>query len=100
MYVEQRTYTLTPGGAAEYLRVYRELGQAVLESHLGPAMGCFIREIGELNQLVYLWRFASLDERAHRRKALMSDPVFAEFRRQIRHLVVRQENTILVNALL
>jgi hypothetical protein len=30
----------------------------------------------------------------------MSDPVFAEFRRQIRHLVVRQENTILVNALL
>lgn len=99
MYVEQRIYTLVPGGTAEYLRLYREAGRAVQEGHLGRMLGCYTREVGELNQLVYLWPFASLDERARRRAALMADADFAAFRKQVRHLVLRQENTILADAL-
>lgn len=99
MYVEQRIYTLAPGGAAEYLRIYRACGRSVQEGHLGTMLGCYTREVGELNQLVYLWPFASLDERARRRAALMADTDFAAFRKQVRHLVLRQENTILVDAL-
>ena len=99
MYVEQRTYTLVPGGTAEYVRIYQEQGQPVQEKHLGSMLGCFTREVGELNQLVYLWPFSSLDERARRRAALMADADFAAFRKQIRHLVIRQENTLLINAL-
>lgn len=99
MYVEQRTYTLVPGGTAEYVRIYQDQGQLVQEKHLGNMLGCFTREVGELNQLVYLWPFPSLDERARRRAALMADADFAAFRQQIRHLVIRQENTLLINAL-
>ncbi|MGJ7530625.1 NIPSNAP family protein [Variovorax sp. GB1P17] len=99
MYIEQRTYTLVPGGAAEYLQAYKEMGQSVQEGHLGPMLGCFTREVGELNQLVYLWPFESMDERIRRRKALMEDADFSAFRKRIRHLVVRQENTVLVKAL-
>lgn len=99
MYVEQRTYTLVPGGTVEYIRLYKELGRQVQEGHLGTMLGCFTREVGELNQLVYLWPFSSLDDRARRRAALMADADFAAFRKQIRHLVIRQENTLFVNAL-
>lgn len=98
MFVEQRIYSLVPGGTAEYIRLYEEAGRAVQERILGPMLGCYTREVGELNQLVYLWSFASMDERSHRRQQLMADPDFKDFRDRIRHLVLRQENSILVPA--
>jgi hypothetical protein len=98
MFVEQRTYSLVPGGTAEYIRIYEELGRAVQERILGGMLGYYTREIGELNQLVYFWSFTSMDERARRRAELAADPEFKDFRGKIRHLVLRQENSILVPA--
>ncbi|QJP69790.1 NIPSNAP family protein [Burkholderia glumae] len=95
MFVEQRTYTLVPGGVAEYLQLYAACGRAAQERALGTMVGCFATEIGPLNQLVYLWAFASLDDRSRRRALLMVDPEFRTFRGKVRHLVVRQENQIL-----
>ncbi|MCM2494481.1 NIPSNAP family protein [Burkholderia glumae] len=95
MFVEQRTYTLVPGGVAEYLQLYAACGRAAQERALGTMVGCFATEIGPLNQLVYLWAFASLDDRSRRRALLMADPEFRTFRGKVRHLVVRQENQIL-----
>lgn len=98
MFVEQRTYSLAPGGTAEYIRLYEECGRAVQERILGPMMGYYTRDVGELNQLVYFWSFESLDERARRRATLMADEEFKVFRGKIRHLVTKQENTLLVPA--
>ena len=39
-----------------------------------------------------------MDERTRRRTALMADAEFKVFRGKIRHLVVKQENTLLVPA--
>lgn len=98
MFVEQRIYTLVPGGTAEYLKVYAECGREVQERLLGAFVGCYVREIGELNQLIYLWSFESLDERTRRRAALAADADFKAFRGRIRHLVVKQENSLLLPA--
>lgn len=98
MFVEQRTYSLVPGGTAEYIRLYEEGGRAVQERILGPMLGYYTREVGELNQLVYFWSFASMEERTRRRAELMVDAEFKAFRGRIRHLVLRQENSILVPA--
>lgn len=98
MFVEQRIYSLVPGGTAEYIQAYEELGRAVQERILGGMLGYYTRDIGELNQLVYLWRFDSMDERTRRRAELAADPEFKTFRARIRHLVVKQENSILVPA--
>ncbi|MBT2792097.1 NIPSNAP family protein [Paraburkholderia strydomiana] len=95
MFVEQRIYTLVPGGVPEYLRLYAEHGRAAQEGILGRMLGCFSTESGELNQLVYLWPFESLAQRAQRRGELMADGQFREFRGMVRHLLVRQENVIL-----
>ena len=98
MFVEQRIYSLVPGGTAEYIRLYEARGRAVQERILGPMLGYYTRDIGELNQLVYFWSFDSMDERSRRRTELMADAEFKEFRGTIRHLVVKQENTILMPA--
>jgi hypothetical protein len=99
MLVEQRTYTMVPGGVAEYVRLYVESGRAAQERVLGPMLGCYTREVGELNQLIYLWSFASLEDRGRRRAELAADEAFKVFRGQVRHLMVRQENTLLLPAL-
>ena len=98
MFVEQRIYSLVPGGTAEYIRLYEACGRAVQERILGPMLGYYIRDVGELNQLIYFWPFDSMDERTRRRTELMADADFKVFRGQIRHLVVKQENTILLPA--
>lgn len=98
MFVEQRIYSLVPGGTAEYIRLYEECGRAVQERILGRMLGYYTRDVGELNQLVYFWSFDSMDERTRRRAELMADADFKVFRGKIRHLVVKQENTILVPA--
>lgn len=98
MFVEQRIYSLVPGGTADYIRLYEEQGRAVQERILGRMLGYYTRDIGELNQLVYFWRFDSMDERTRRRAELAADPDFKTFRASIRHLVVKQENAILVPA--
>jgi hypothetical protein len=99
MYIEQRVYSLVPGGVAEYLRLYEECGRAIQEGHLGQAIGCFTREFGDLNQLVYLWPFDTLDERSRRRAGLLADAGFKEFRGKVRHLLLKQENQLLRHAL-
>lgn len=98
MFVEQRTYSLVPGGTAEYIRLYEACGRAVQERILGPMLGYYTRDVGELNQLIYFWSFDSMDERSRRRTELMADAEFKAFRGQIRHLVVKQENSILMPA--
>ena len=98
MFVEQRIYSLVPGGVAEYLQLYEELGRSVQERILGGLLGYYTREVGELNQIVYFWTYASMDERTRRRAELAADADFKAFRARIRHLVLKQENSILVPA--
>ena len=97
-FVEQRIYTMVPGGTAEYVRVYEECGRAVQERILGRMLGYYTRDVGELNQLIYLWPFSSLDERARRRQELLADAEFKVFRGKTRHLLLKQENSLLVPA--
>ncbi|MBL0422918.1 NIPSNAP family protein [Ramlibacter sp. AW1] len=95
MLVEMRTYSFGPGGAADYLKAYNGRPRQLQSEILGRLLGLYQSEVGELNQLVFLWGFDSHDERDRRRRALMADAEFAEFRRGTRHLVLRQENRLL-----
>lgn len=95
MIVEMRTYTLVPGGMAEYTQHYNEDVRALQQRILGKLLGLYQSETGELHQLVFLWGYEGYDDRAARRKALMADPGFTAFRKATRHLLVRQESRLL-----
>ncbi|QDF98025.1 NIPSNAP family protein [Azoarcus sp. DD4] len=95
MICELRTYTLVPGGVRDYLRIYNEIGREVQVGILGDLVAFLQPESGDLNQLVFLWRFDSFEERRTRRRQLLEDARFTEFRKAVRHLLVRQESQLL-----
>lgn len=96
MIVEERIYTLRPGGAARYLQLWREKGRHAQLEILGSPLGIYTCDIGEMNTLTYLWQFASHDERDKRRSQLMRDDRFTQFRSSVRDLVISQRNRLLV----
>lgn len=96
MIVEERNYTLVPGGVPRYLEQWRANGRAAQVARLGEPLGVYTVDIGQLNTLVYWWRFSDLSDRAVRRAALAADPEFAAFRREVRNLVISQSNRILI----
>jgi hypothetical protein len=97
--VEKRTYTLHPGKASEYLRIYQETGGCDVQRRiLGNLVGWFTTEIGNVNQIVHMWAYTDLNDRAKRRAELAADPTWQKYLPQIRPLVISQESCILVPA--
>lgn len=95
MIVEQRRYSLVPGGAAPYLRAWNDAGRGPQVRHLGEPLGVYVVEVGALNTLVYLWQYDDAADRDRRRAALAADEDFAAFRRSVRDLMVAQHTELL-----
>jgi len=94
-FVEIREYQLVAGGTGEYLAAYREHGYPIQRLHLGEPIGWYVTEVGPLNQIVHLWRYESLEDRASRRGRLFSDPGWLAFMEMIVPLIVTQTSRIL-----
>jgi len=92
---EVRTYTLVPGGAADFLAIYRELGLPVQRKHLGEPAGCYRSEVGELNRVTFIWRFENAADRERRRQQLLADKDFLAYFQDVRGLLVRQQSELL-----
>ena len=98
MIVEERIYTLHPGQAPEYLRLYEAEGLEIQRSILGRMVGYFSTEAGPLNQIVHLWAYRDLSERTERRARLGANPGWQAYVGKVRPLIVHQENKLLVAA--
>jgi hypothetical protein len=96
--VEERIYTLQPGTAPEYLRLYEAEGFAIQEPILGHLVGYFSSELGPLNQIVHLWAYESFEERTARRARLNADERWKAYIAKVRPFVLQQENKILIPA--
>jgi hypothetical protein len=98
MIVEMRTYTLALGATGRYFKLYREKGLEVQKRILGHLVGYYAVEVGELNKVVHLWAYDSMDERARRRAELWADKEWLAYVAEIGPLVAAQENQILTPA--
>lgn len=79
MIYEMRTYTLKPTRMADWLALYKSHALAVQKEHLGKLVGFFTTEFGTANQVVHIWAYDSLDDRAARRASMAADARWAEF---------------------
>jgi len=95
MIIDHRIYTLPHGQTEEYLERYGRLALPVQEEHLGGWLGCYVSDIGPLNQVLHLWAYDSLAEREARRETLDRDPRWAEFRRDNVGSFTAQETRIM-----
>jgi hypothetical protein len=96
--VEERTYTLEVGKVPEYLRLYEEEGLAIQTRILPRMIGYFSTEVGVLNQVVHLWAYEDLEERARKRAELSADEGWQAYVAKVRPLIVHQESRILIPA--
>ena len=96
MIVEQRTYDLHPGRVAEFKRLIETEGIAIQRPILGRLIGYYASEIGPLNQIVHLWGYESLEDRAVRRARLFAEPRWLAFAAKTQPLLMRMENKILL----
>lgn len=95
MLVEQRTYTVAPGRLRDYLQLYQAHGVAVHTEILGHWLGCYVSEVGPLNQVVHLWGFESFEDRLQRRERLAADPRWRDYLARAGGIVVAQECRLL-----
>ncbi|MGE4219341.1 MAG: NIPSNAP family protein [Alphaproteobacteria bacterium] len=98
MVVDHRTYTLKPGTVPQCLKLFEEEGIAILSRHLGPPLGFYVTEIGPLNQIVHLWGYKDVADRARRREELHHDKDFLAYLPKVREFIVAQENKLLLDA--
>jgi hypothetical protein len=95
MIVEERIYTLHPGKVPEMVKLYGEEGLALQQKYLGKFLGYFTCETGNLNQVVFLWGYDSVDDRAERRDRMAKDPEWQAYLKKVVPLLQKQENKLL-----
>lgn len=96
---ELRTYTLHPGNMAAASEAYQTLGWPVFERLAeGRLIGYFTGDIGAINQIVHLWRFADDADRRAFWGRVYGDADFATFAAKFRPLCLTQENKLLLAA--
>ena len=95
MIVDHRIYTIPHGRMKEYLDRYAAVEFALQRRYLGHHIGCYVSEIGTLNQVIHLWGFASMADREERLARLEQDPQLQEFRAANAGIFTAQETRIL-----
>ena len=98
MIVEERIYSLQIGAVPEYLRLYEAEGLTIQRPILGRLIGYFSTDIGPQHQIVHLWAYRDMSERAERRARLLADPRWKDYVQKTRPLQISQENKILIPA--
>lgn len=96
MIIEERIYTCHCGQARRYVEMYESEGLAIQRPILGALVGYFTTDFGPLNQVVHMWAYKSLEDRAARRTRLLANPDWAAYAAKVQPLVLKQENKLLV----
>ena len=98
MIIEHRTYKIKPGKLNALMDLYEKVGMDVHKKILGNQIGYFYTEIGPLNEIVHLYGYESLDDRARRRKELSENKTCKKFISQAIDFIENQESKILLPA--
>jgi hypothetical protein len=94
MLVEMRTYELKPGTAPEFLAIYEREGLGVITQY-ATLRGCWVKESGTLNSIVFCWAYDDYAHRSAQRVKLAADPRWQAFTPLILPYLVHQESVFL-----
>lgn len=90
---ELRRYTAHPGKVPEWAQLMQ--AAAAERRKVSRIVGVWTSEIGVLNQIVHLWAYKDLNERAAARAQAMSLLSWRDFVSKVPPLLARMESTIL-----
>lgn len=94
MILEMRTYQVQAGKAAEFLKIYQENGLHIITRY-AKLQGCWTKESGTLNSVVFLWSYDDYGHRSEQRAKLGQDTQWQAFVPTILPYLVHQESVFL-----
>jgi hypothetical protein len=96
MIYELRTYTTRQGTVHDVAKAASTVSREIRKDDYGKLEGYWITDIGPLNQVMHLWSYSDLNERARLRAELAKNPRWGgEYLPLIRPHVIRQEIRLL-----
>jgi len=95
MIVDHRVYSIRPGAIQPFLELFERDGLPLYLHYCGKLLGYYVAESGELNQLIHLWAYESVEDRERRRANLYLDDRWTAFLDAALPMVVRQESRLL-----
>ncbi len=99
MIFEEQTYKIQVGKVPELLSAYQERGLPVLSRHLGELVACWSSDLGgDMDEMIQIWRFADVKDRARRRAALAADEEWRSFATEFSHLITQRKIRLLAAA--
>jgi len=93
---EERSFTLFPGQLAAFVALVRDRLLSLFERYGYELVGFYTLDTGTLNQVVFLQRWKSLDERAENAAAFLKDKEVQDYRLANTARIITQEARILV----
>ena len=94
MIFEMRTYQIQAGKAVEFLRLYQDKGLPIITRY-AKLMGCWTKESGVLNSVVFLWAYDDLGHRSAQRAKMGQDAEWLTFIPSMLPYLVHQESVFL-----
>jgi hypothetical protein len=94
MLVEMRTYQITTGRVGEFLAIYEREGLGIITQY-AQLQGCWTKDSGTLNSVVFCWAYDDYAHRAAQRARLAADPQWQAFTPRILPFLVHQESVFL-----
>jgi NIPSNAP len=92
MIYELRTYTVRQGTLADVVKAASTVSRDIRKDDYGKLEGYWFTDIGPLNQVMHLWSYADLNERARLRAELAKNPRWSsEYIPFIRPHLIRQD---------
>lgn len=94
MIQELRTYQVQAGKASEFLRIYQDNGLHIITRY-AKLLGCWTKESGVLNSVVFLWAYDDFGHRTAQRGKMAQDAEWVAFVPSILPYLVHQESIFL-----
>lgn len=94
MICEMRTYQVQPGRAPAFLKFYEENGLPII-SRYARLIGCWAKESGVLNSVVFIWAYDDFAHRSAQRAQLAGDPQWQTFIPTLLPWLVHQESVFM-----
>lgn len=94
MIYEHRTYQIQAGKAGEFLKIYQAEGLGIITRY-AKLIGCWTKESGVLNSVVFIWAYDDFAHRTAQRQKLAQDAEWVAFTPKILPLLVHQESVFL-----
>jgi NIPSNAP len=98
MVVDYRAYTFKPGTVPIFLDLFERVGLPVQNRILGREafIGIYRTEIGNVNEVIHMWRYADAQQRAVKRELLFKDVEFMEYVVKVREIITHQDVRLLL----